>query len=407
MDASRFSNYKTGELVAIGSQNSDFAFVPDPLPPKWEFSARLWHIYSEAWGELSRLDGMARTLPNPHLLLNPLQRSESLTSSRLEGTFATAEEMMMFELNPRDPRSANDPANGWLEVYNYSNALRQGFQQLETLPFCLRVMKDLHKTLLTGVRGHSKNPGEFRAYQVHIGSNKRYIAPPPDRLSACMNSLEIYLNNPNDTLHPLVRCFVAHYQLEAIHPFCDGNGRIGRVLLSLMIYKWCSLSMPWLYMSPYFERYKDEYFDNLFRVSTEGDWEKWIEFCLRGVILQAKDATAKCDELRALREEMRDRISDGGARVHSIVDRLFSNPALRTKDAQTWFGVSNPTAKSDIDYLIKKQILFPLPQSGRFRFYYAPAISAIAYREQRYDQPPAAQPPPSPPGTSAESPGLQ
>jgi cell filamentation protein, protein adenylyltransferase len=381
MDISKFTENRTGSLVPMDGPPKDHAFIPDPLPPKWKFDPNLWPLLAEAKRCLGMLDGAARILPNPELFLKPLQRVESLTSSRLEGTYATAQEVMLFELNPKDPQTPHDQANAWLEVANYTHALMYGCHKLVELPFCTRVIKELHKILLTGVRGSVQNPGELRSHQVHIGSNRRYVPPPHQEAAACLYALEDYCNRKTDAFDPLVQCFLVHYQLEAIHPFGDGNGRIGRVVLSLMIYKWCDLHLPWLYLSPYFERYKTEYIDNLFDVSANGEWSKWIEFCLRGVIDQATKAVDKCRRLQALRENMHERTRvDGGTRIHAIIESLFGTPYLRTAELARRFGVRYQTAKSDVSYLVRKNILAEL-RDFPIKTFFSPEIFTLAYSE--------------------------
>jgi Fic family protein len=196
-----------------------------------------------------------------------------------------------------------------------------------------------------------------------------------------MKELEDYLNHGQDEFDPLVCCFIAHYQLEAIHPFSDGNGRIGRVVLSLMIYQWCKLSMPWLYLSPFFERYKDEYIDNLFKVSAEGAWSQWIKFCLRGVIHQANKAVETCQTLQELRTSMHDRVkADGNSRIHAIIEDLFSSPLIRIVDLAKMHSVRYATAKSDVSYLVKKGILSEL-EVAKVKTFYSAEIVKAAYGE--------------------------
>jgi Fic family protein len=381
VDTSKFTANKTGRLVAISTPEPDFAFVPDPLPPSWDFHQDLWPLLVEAKWRLGKLDGVARTLPNPQLFLKPLQRVESLTSSRLEGTYATAQELMLFEINPKDPHGSADQTNAWQEVANYSRALAQGYSELRELPLCLRLIKDIHRTLLTGVRGAARTPGEFRTHQVHVGSARRYVPAPPREMQECLNEFERYMNASDDRFDPLVRCFIAHYQIEAIHPFGDGNGRIGRVILSLMIYKWCELSMPWLYLSPFFERYKEEYIDNLFKISSDGAWRDWIEFCLRGVIQQAKKATEVCERLQSIRDKMHKRTkADGGTRIHAIIESLFDAPLVRIVDIMKRHSVHYATAKADVHYLVGKEILAPLA-GFRVKTFLAPEIFNVAYRD--------------------------
>jgi Fic family protein len=216
---------------------------------------------------------------------------------------------------------------------------------------------------------------------VAIGSDRRYVPPPKLEMEKCLIDLERYINSIEDRYDPLVRAYIVHYQFEAVHPFGDGNGRIGRVILSLMIAHWCQLSRPWLYMSAFFERFKDEYVDNLFRVSTEGAWDKWIEFCLNGTIQQATEAARRCEKLRKLKDEMVERIRvDGSARTEQIVQMLFSNPIVRVSSLKRKLRVTYPTAQSDVDRLVKAQILQPL-ENIRPKAYFSNEIMSTAYGE--------------------------
>lgn len=327
---------------------------------------------------MGRLDGIGRTLPNPELLLRPLQRREAIASSRIEGTYATPQELMLFELNPQEPKSDGDQSNAWLEVANYSAALAAGLEMLKTMPFCLRMTKDLHSHLLRGVRGHTTNSGEFRQYQVAIGSDRRYIPPPTSHLDNCLNQLEAYINATDADYDPLVRAYLVHYQFEAVHPFSDGNGRIGRVLLSLMVARCCDMVMPWLYMSAFFERYKDEYVKNLFQVSTDGAWDKWIEYCLTGTVRQGEDAIRRIEGLYALRMSLPDKVKRGTARTHKIILSLFSNPIVQVAQLSRKFHVTYPTAQDDIDRLVEAGVLAPL-EKIRPKSYFAPDIFHVAY----------------------------
>lgn len=380
MDIKKFTENIPGELVRISVPFEDWAFVPAPLPPAWQFSENLWPLLMEARSEIARLDGVGRTLPNPDLLLRPLQSREALLSSSLEGTYATPEQLLLFEMNPREPSSERDPANSWLEVSNYGRALREGIRLLTELPFCLRLIKELHKHLLTGVRGRDKAPGDFRTTQVYIGADKRFIPSPPERLTSCLDKFEKYMNQEDPRFDPLVRCYLLHYQFECIHPFLDGNGRVGRTLLSLMIFSKLNLSMPWLYMSAFFEKHKDEYIDHMFRVSTEAAWQKWIEFCLIGTVEQARDSIRRCDELIALRDQFHKNCSGLGNRAHPIIEELFMTPLVTVPEVASRHGITYPTAKSDIGELLKLGILKELTGTHPKTFF-CPAIFNIAYGE--------------------------
>lgn len=384
MQESRFTDARTGELVPIFTPGGkDWAFVPNPLPPNWEFPADLWPLLANAREELARLDEKGRTLGNPSLLMAPLRRREALRSSSLEGTYATPQELLLFELDPK-PTKKKDSANAWREVLNYDQSIRYGFEKLEDatptgLPLSLRLIKDMHAILMHDVRGDEKHPGEFRDRQVHVGSDRRYIPPPPDRLTGLLQDFERYLHEHGTKFDPLVLTYIVHYQFEAIHPFMDGNGRIGRALLCLTTRQWSGLSMPWLYMSAYFERYKDEYVDNMFRISTHGDWARWIEFCLRGTVEQCRDAMRRCDELIAIRQAMSSELGHR-PRMFTIIERMFFYPVFKTSDVMRWTGTSRPTASSDISTLMDAGFVEHL-RGKRPKTYFAPSIFRAAYAE--------------------------
>jgi len=280
VDVRRFVRSAPGELVKIAD---DHAFVPAPLPPKWRFPARLWPPLGDAKQEIGKLEGIGRTLPNPAILLRPLEDREAIKSSRLEGTYVSARELLLFEMEPGEARTEQERRNEWKEVFNYRKALHLG--TTSNLPLSLRLIRDIHRTLLTGVRGRDRAPGRFRRIQVAIGSTRRFVPPPANQLKDCLHPFEKYLHHGETVYDPLVDCFLVHYQFETIHPFIDGNGRVGRLLLAIMLQQRCGLSKPWLYLSDYFERHRDEYVERLFNVSAKADWNGWIEFCLRGAVV--------------------------------------------------------------------------------------------------------------------------
>lgn len=384
MDITRFTTAKTGQLVPVATEDGpDHAFIPDSLPPAWEFPARLWPLLADAREQLARLDEKGRTVPNPTLLLDPLQKREALRSSSIEGTYATAKELLLFELAPREPASKDDKANDWLEVANYDFALRFGVRNLQDpsgLPVSQRLIREMHRMLMRNVRGGDGTPGEFRTKHVYVGSGRRYVPPPPGpTLMKCLNDLELYLDQHGTKYDPLVLSYLVHYQFEAIHPFRDGNGRIGRLLLALTTYEWSKLYLPWLYMSAYFERFKDEYADNLFRVSTHGDWDRWIEFCLTGTVAQCRDAIKRCDALSAIRSRMHNAL-DGRPRMAHLIDQIFVSPVFTASKIAEWSRTSMPTARRDIEQL--EQAGFVRYLSGeRPRSYFVPLIFDIAYNE--------------------------
>jgi len=288
----------------------------------------LWPLLAQAKQSLGKLDGIGQTLTHPQLLLQPLQQREALRSSSLEGTYATPEELLLFELDPSEPKSEKDKANAWLEVANYRKAQREGYDYLEARNLNLGFVRSLHGWLMDGVRGQDKSPGQFRDCQVYIGSDRRYIPPPITHMNDCLLEFENILKTKPTKIDPLVACYLMHYQFEAIHPFKDGNGRVGRLLLALTTWKWCELSMPWLYMSPFFEKFKDEYIDSMFGISAVGDWSTFLELCLRGTIAQANDSILRCEKLNELKKTMHEKIVSGSIRMHTIIEGLFEFPIL-------------------------------------------------------------------------------
>jgi Fic family protein len=380
MDPQEFTISKSGQLVAVPGAPPDvsFAFVPDPLPPSWGWPDGLWKLLLDARTCLSSLDGTGKHLPNPEILLKPLQRREAQLSSQLEGTITDPKQQVLFQADPRYPTSESDPTNAFREVFNYSRALRLRLDGKNDLPLSLRLIRDLHAVLMDGVRGSDQRPGEFRQIQNQIGWPARFVPPPPSNLIETLDAFEKYLHLVDD-FDPLVRAFLAHYQFETIHPFRDGNGRVGRLLLSLTIAEWCKLSNQWLYMSAFFEKRKKEYMDLLLGVSTHGAWEPWIKFCLEGVISQSIDTEKRCDKLLALHRDFHARLKGGSVRLSKLVDSLFESPVISVKQYKKKFEVTYPTARSDLKKLEAVGIVQDL-QMNPISYYCAP-IYHVTYED--------------------------
>lgn len=378
MDPAIFQPNAPGMTNPIG--DGEYAFIPHPLPPNWTFPADLWPLLADAKHQLGILEGLGRNLPNPAILLRPLADREAIRSSRLEGTYATAKELLLYDLEPRESKSETDPVNDRREVFNYRRALHHGTNS--ELPLSTRLLKDMHRILLESVRGRDRAPGEFRKVQVAIGSTARFVPPPPERLLECIDPLEKYLHITSSGFDPLVDCFLVHYQFETIHPFMDGNGRVGRLLLAIMLQQRCGLSKPWLYMSEYFDKNREEYIDYLFRVSTHANWHDWIEFCIQGTVRQAKDTLERCERLRIVREDFMQRVTSvgGSVRLNQIVEDIFHSPFVRVADLPAHLNVTYPTAKADIQRLADAGILQELPNVNP-RTFYAPEVFNIAYDE--------------------------
>lgn len=377
MNIDDFSEGASGSLVQAGGGNVEYAFLPDPLPPAWEWPEHLWPLLRDAHIALASLDGVGRYLPNPDLLLHPLQQREAQQSSRLEGTYTDPEQQMLFQLDPTAPDSEEDPRNEFKEVYNYKRALQ--LQDSTDLPLSLRLIRRLHEVLMEDVRGADRQPGQFRQVQNLIGKPPRYVPPPPNRLEQCLDEFEHHIHAEHG-FDPLVEAFLLHYQLEAIHPFRDGNGRVGRLLLSIMIADWCDLSHQWLYMSAFFNRHGDEYIDRLYAVSADADWEGWIEFCLNGVIEQAEDTEDRCDRLVELNSEFHNRVEaiGGSHRLGMIVDDLFNQPVVQITTIRDRYDVHYNTAKADVEKLFEAGILAEFADASVRTFAATEIIDATA-----------------------------
>lgn len=384
MDIKQFKENKTGELVRVsGVPGITDAFIPNPMPPDWEDEQSLYRLLVEANKELARLDGIGRHLPNPQLLIQPLHHLEAQMSSALEGTITQPEQQMLFDLDPEEAGGGEESKNDFLEVSNYKKALRLRVGTYANLPISLRLIKELHHILLEGVRGEQSDAGEFRRLMVQIGRPARYVPPPVNEVPRLLDNLEKFIHLDTPQYDPLIKAFIIHYQFEAIHPFSDGNGRVGRLLLSLMIQEYCNLSNQWLYLSPYFKRNRSEYIDRLLGVSTEGDWAGWLAFCLQGVVEESRSTQDRCRRLLAYSQEFHDKLKGCGrsnARLIEIVNNLLISPILTVPLIQRRYSVTRTTANRDIQCLTELGIIEELGERwARAKAYYAPAISSVIF----------------------------
>lgn len=367
MKIDQFGEFKTGTLVHIRPEGrfDDYAFVPNPLPTSWMPDRELWPLIAEARDRVATLNGTGGILPNPTLLLSPLQRREAIKSNSIEGTYVKAEEYLLFEAEQDKAKDGHNVSNSdWNEVFCYMDALSYGCDRIaqgtsiDRSLFC-----DLHKILMERSRGSNKTPGYMRGMQVYVEAGRRYIPPPPDKVSELMDNLEAYLAGTH--CDPLVAAFIAHYQFEAIHPFQDGNGRLGRLILSLCIYKWLAHSHAWLYLSEFFDANRREYITRLFTVSTSGEWEEWVRFCLQGAIRQAESAIRTCKKLEELKKKYHDSVGHLSSRMHSIIEMLLSEPIIETHQLAKRLKVHYNTAKSDVDKLVERGVLEQLKISRK------------------------------------------
>ena len=382
MRIEEFTESAPGKLVK--NLDGNWTFVPNPLPPTINSSVEILGSLSEASLSLGRLAEAGRGLPNPHLLIGPLQRREAIISSRIEGTIATAQELLLFEVDPV-PRPANPDVR---EVANHVRALEHGLALLPKLPMSLRLLREIHRVLLTGVRGKDKQPGEFRTLQNYIGKEgqpieqARYVPPAPDQMQAALVSFEKYLHSPASAPF-LIDLALTHYQFEAIHPFRDGNGRVGRLLISLLLCERKLMDQPFLYMSPFFERHRNDYQDLMLRVSQRGEWQEWILFFLRGVTEQSRDGILRARRLSDLWRSYRDRLQTvrTSALLLQLVDQLFAYPAISIKQASHRLKVHYPSAQAYVAKLVEAGILREFTGKRRGRIFVAPEIIEIIETE--------------------------
>lgn len=355
------------------------AFVPAPLPPEIEWDRDLVLALSRADAALSELSGIGSQLPNPHLLIAPYLRQEAVLSSRIEGTQASLSDLLIDEIRP-EPSERGDVH----EVRNYVRAMEHGIARLGELPVSLRLVRETHAVLTEGVRGRHATPGEFRRSQNWIGrpgstiETAEYVPPPPEEMTEALRDWERFLNTESD-LPDLVQCALMHEQFEAIHPFLDGNGRIGRLLITLFLCSRGRLTRPLLYLSAYFEAGRADYYDALQGVRTEGDWRTWLLYFLRGVDLVSRWAAQQANELVRVRERFRSELAGKGKPL-MLLDELFRHPYMDAAAATRLLGVTDPTARSAIRFMEERGLLVEVTGRGWGRLYAARPILDVLQR---------------------------
>ena len=376
MDPKNFSSPSSG--TPILTQTGYWASLPATLPPVITWSLPLVSALADAERDLSKLTTMAGSFPFLRLLIQPFVRREAVLSSRIEGTHATLTDLYAYE---SAQLSFLEPGNDVREVYNYVRALEYGVERVKTLPVSLRLIREIHAKLMDGVRGGNLTPGEFRRSQNWIGSigstpsTAAYVPPPVDEMNTGLDQLEKFIHAGSE-IPALVRAGLVHYQFEAIHPFLDGNGRIGRLLMILLFCEWNLLSQPLLNLSVYFERYRQEYYDLLLAVSKKGNWETWLRFFLRGVSAQANDSVVRLNRLQTMRTNYQ-AIADSERnrlRMKQVLDFLFMQPVLSVRQLQTFLNVSFPIAQRYIDRLVDAGVLQEVTGQSRNRIFRANEI---------------------------------
>lgn len=338
------------------------AFIPNPLPPDppLELDDELLGLLSVADQSVGRLDSVSDMLPNPELFVSMYVRKEAVLSSQIEGTRASLVDVLEYEANFRHRQLPADV----LETFNYVRALNAGLVRLDELPICNRLLREIHGILMEGVRGQERSPGEFRTSQNWIGipgsslESASYVPPPPHEMTMAMGALEQYLNSPVPS-PVLIRAGLAHGQFEMIHPFLDGNGRLGRLLITFLLCQQEVLTRPLLYLSSYFKEYQTEYYERLRAISAEGDWEGWLKYFLRGIAEVSKEATETARNIIALREA-HSRLVIGGVRGQhglSLLDVLYNSPVVTYNHVRDSLKVSYSTANNLINDMVSLGIL--------------------------------------------------
>lgn len=363
------------------------AFMPEPLPPDPPVrlgEGELTGLLSEADRALGRLDGAVLTLPNPDLFVFMYVRKEAVLSSQIEGTQSSLQQLLAAEAQIFDPAIPRDVD----EVINYVAAMNHGLARLEDLPVSVRLIREIHEELMRGVRGGRLQPGELRTSQNWIGpagctlTTAAFVPPPPHEVARLLGDLETFLHG-DDQLPVLVRIALAHVQFETIHPFLDGNGRAGRLLITFLLTEQGVLHKPVLYLSHYFKQHRQEYYDRLQGVRDGGEWEQWLAFFLRGVREVADEAVETARRILELRESHRLAITEQLGRAagngHRLLDALFERPIVTVKEVQAVTGTTYPAANSLVGRLEALGVLREMTGFARNRrFDYRPYISLFS-----------------------------
>ncbi len=352
------------------------SFIPANLPPKpaIRMDGELMRLLSDADRALGRLDGVATILPNPDLFVAMYVRHEAVLSSQIEGTQSTLEDLLEYEAAHKAPPAAPRDIE---EVVNYVGAMNHGLARLPELPLSLRLLREIHKRLLQGVRGGERSPGEFRTSQNWVGppgctlQTAQYVPPPPHEMKEALHNLEAFLHD-RTSLPVLVHCGIAHAQFETIHPFLDGNGRVGRLLITLLLCERHVLQRPLLYLSYYLKAHRAQYYDRLMAIRYDGDWEGWLKFFLQGVYEVSQAATEVSRAINTLREQHRETVAQktpNAASGQKLLDHLFRQPLISVRDTEQIVDCSYATANTLVRHFEDIGILKEMTGQQRNRVY--------------------------------------
>ena len=366
MDPSQFTSTSFGTVEREpGRRWAFYYFRPAPIPRALELAPRTVQLLSAADAAVGQLQGLTQLIQDPELLVGPYLRREAVASSRIEGTQASLSDVLQAEAADGE-RSSEDVA----EVERYLAATRHGYEAIRTLPISQRLLKELHAILLEGVRGKEKLPGELRRSPVWIGATHDnpdsavFVPPLPDEVPDVLADWESFVNTPGE-LPTLIRCGLMHYQFETIHPFLDGNGRIGRLLINLMLAEEGRLAKPLLYVSGYFESHRSEYYYRLQKVREEGQIQEWLQFFLQAVKEQAVDANTRAMRLIHIRERYLAEASASRSSLPILANLLFANPFVTVKSVERHSALSNQGARNLIIRAVKCGWLTEVGSSGR------------------------------------------
>ncbi len=383
MDVKDFTKNPPGHLVATGRGT---AFLPNPLPPSYNPSPSVSNLAERALVAIGEFRGMIHSLPNQSLLAQAFVRREAVLSSQIEGTRSELGQLLLFEIGATDDPSLLDQDDA-KEVHNYLVAHDYAIRRLDDLPICGRLLRETHAKLLADVRGERERPGEYRTIQNFIGRSNditeaRFVPPPPEAVPDAMADLEEYINRGN-SLPTLIRFALIHYQFEVIHPFRDGNGRLGRLLMALLLRTSDILPAPVLYLSAYLVRHRQEYMDHLLAVSQQGAWQSWVEFFLQGVLEAAIDAVKRSRTLLNLRETYREEFQrkNAGALL-ALIDELFRSPVMTNRRACDLLNVTYNAAQRHISTLAEAGILEEVTGRARRRIYMAEEILRVLQQDK-------------------------
>jgi Fic family protein len=369
----RDSTGRYDNAIAGGEQVR--AFVPHPLPPipRLELNGGRQQLLERATLAIGRLDSVWTLLPDPQLFLYSYIRREAVLSSQIEGTQSSLNDLLLFEM----AEAPGVPFDDVQEVSNYLAALEHGVARLEEgFPLCNRLLREMHTKLMQKGRGSDKLPGEFRRSQNWIGGtrpgNARFVPPPPHEVEPCMAALEQFFHEENDDIPVLLKAALAHVQFETIHPFLDGNGRLGRLLIVLLLHHGRLLNQPLLYLSIYFKQHRSQYYELLDLVRSNGDWEAWIDFFLEGVELTATAAVEMVQQLTMLFDrdiqQIQSRSGSSTSRL-KVLGALRERPLCNLKEIVKRSGVSFPTASNAVEALIEQGLLHELTGQRRNRMF--------------------------------------